>query len=71
MAADKILFMGTTEIARRLRVSRERAAQLTRYREFPEPYQRLSMGNIWAVPDVEAWIAVHRPHLVDPDLEEA
>lgn len=71
MAGDKILFMGTTEIARRLRVSRERAAQLTRYRDFPEPYQRLSMGNIWAVPDVEAWIAEKRPHLNEPESDEA
>lgn len=59
--------MGTYEIAERLKVSRERAYQLTGRRDFPEPYQRLRMGQIWDAADVEAWIAVNRPHLDDPD----
>lgn len=67
MAGEKRTYMGATEIARRLGVSRERAGQLVRDRNFPEPYQRLAMGQIWAAEDVEAWIAVHRPHLVEPD----
>lgn len=67
MAAKKITLMGTAEIARRLRVSRERAYQLVNRRDFPEPYQRLAMGQVWDARDVEAWIAVNRPHLDDPD----
>jgi prophage regulatory protein len=67
MAARKLTFMGTTEVARRLKVSRERAYQLVSRRDFPEPYQRLAMGQIWDSADIEAWIKVHRPHLDDPD----
>lgn len=71
MATEKPLFMGTAEISRRLRVSRERAYQLVNRRDFPEPYQRLSMGQIWTEADVEAWIAVNRPHLNEPEDEPA
>ena len=67
MAGKKITMMGTAEISRRLKVSRERAYQLTGRRDFPEPYQRLAMGQIWDAEDVEAWIKVHRPKLDDPD----
>jgi predicted DNA-binding transcriptional regulator AlpA len=67
MAGKKITMMGTAEIARRLKVSRERAYQLVNRRDFPEPYQKLAMGQIWDAADVEAWIRVNRPHLDDPD----
>lgn len=67
MAGKKIVMMGTAEIARRLKVSRERAYQLTGRRDFPEPYQRLAMGQIWDREDVEAWIREKRPHLDDAD----
>jgi prophage regulatory protein len=69
MAAKKITMMGTAEIARRLKVSRERAYQLVNRRDFPEPYQRLAMGQIWLQDDVEQWIKTNRPHLDDPDDE--
>lgn len=59
--------MGTAEIRQRLRISRERAYQLVNRRDFPEPYQRLAMGQVWDAADIEAWIKVHRPHLDDPD----
>lgn len=67
MAGKKIVLMGTAEISRRLKVSRERAYQLVNRRDFPEPYQRLAMGQIWDQADVEAWIKVNRPKLDDPD----
>lgn len=67
MAVKKITLMGTAEISRRLKVSRERAYQLVNRRDFPEPYQRLAMGQVWDAADVEAWIVVNRPHLDDPD----
>jgi predicted DNA-binding transcriptional regulator AlpA len=69
MAAKKVIMMGTAEIARRLQVSRERAYQLVNRRDFPEPYQRLAMGQIWDQAEVEAWITRHRPHLNEPDTE--
>lgn len=59
--------MGTAEIRARLKISRERAYQLVNRRDFPEPYQRLAMGQVWDAEDVEAWIRQNRPHLDDPD----
>lgn len=64
----KLLFMGTKEIGDRLGVGRSRAHAITRDRDFPAPYQSLSMGSIWLVEDVEAWIREHRPELAeDPE----
>jgi len=59
----KIRFMGAAEIGNRLGVGRNRVYQITRDRDFPEPYQTFAMGSIWTVEDVEAWIAKHRPQL--------
>lgn len=61
----KLTFMGAAEIGRRLGVGRNRVYQITRDRDFPEPYQTLVMGSIWLVSDVEAWIAEHRPQLAE------
>jgi len=47
---------GTTEIAQHLRVSRARVNQLTQRPDFPPPYDRLTLGNVWLIADVEAWI---------------
>lgn len=57
--------MGAAEIGRRLRISRQRAYILTGRRDFPPPRWQLAMGHVWWADDVEAWIAEHRPHLVD------
>jgi len=62
---QKLRFMGAAEIARRLGVGRNRAYQITRDRDFPEPYQTLVMGSIWLAEDVEEWIATHRPLLAE------
>ena len=60
--------MGAAEIGRRLGgLSRERVYQITQRRNFPEPYQKLSMGFVWLEQDVEAWVAEHRPELNQPD----
>lgn len=53
--------MGVAEIARRLGVSRSRAAQIVREKHFPDPAAVLTGIVIWETADVEAWIAVHRP----------
>jgi len=57
--------MGTAELALRLGVSKSRANQIVRERDFPEPAARLIMGPVWEIADVEAWIARRRPHLGD------
>ncbi|GAA2681602.1 DNA-binding protein [Actinoplanes palleronii] len=59
---------GTSEIADRLGVTRQRAHVITRQKGFPEPYEELVMGSVWQIKDVEAWIAEHRPELnEDPE----
>ncbi len=64
----KVRLMGAAEIGVRLGVGRSRAHAITRDRDFPEPYQKLTMGSVWDAEDVEAWIKVHRPGL-DEDTE--
>jgi hypothetical protein len=59
---------GTSEIADRLGVTRQRGHVITRQKGFPEPYDELIMGSVWLVEDVEAWIREHRPELAeDPE----
>ncbi|MFG3710151.1 helix-turn-helix transcriptional regulator [Micromonospora sp. NPDC047730] len=60
---------GRGEIARRLGVSRQRAAEIIDRPDFPAPYDVLGMGAVWQIADVEAWIREHRPHLGEPELE--
>lgn len=57
--------MGVAEIAERLGVSKSRADQITREKDFPDG-RRLSMGTAWSTEDVEAWIARRRPQLNEP-----
>lgn len=60
--------MGTSEIATRLGVTRSRAHAITRDRDFPAPYQTLTMGSVWDSDHVEDWIRAHRPALAeDPE----
>lgn len=61
----QLALMGVAEIGVRLGVTRSRAAQIVLEKGFPEPAARLTMGVIWETADVEAWIARHRPHLVE------
>ena len=55
--------MGAQEIRTRLKVSRQRADQLMKRPDFPEPVAVLGMGRIWRTEDIEKWIAEHRPYL--------
>lgn len=57
--------VGVAEIAERLGVSRSRADQITREKDFPDG-RRLIMGTVWWSEDVEAWIARRRPRLNEP-----
>lgn len=56
--------MGAAEIADRLGVSKSRADQIVRQKDFPDG-RRLRMGLVWSTADVEAWIARYRPQLAD------
>lgn len=55
--------MGTAEIAQRLGVSRQRVQQLAARPDWPKPYDELTLGKVWRIPDIEAWIAEHRPDI--------
>lgn len=62
--------VGTAEIARLLRLTRQRVQQLTRRDEsFPAPVAKLSAGWIWRKADVEQWARDHRPPDEDEDEE--
>jgi len=54
-------YVGTVEIGRLLGVSRQRADQLVRTKEFPDPIARLAMGCVWDVEAVLTWKQTHRP----------
>lgn len=48
--------VGAAEIAEMLGgLSRQRVSQLTAADDFPEPLQRLRMGNIWRYTEVAEW----------------
>lgn len=66
MARRRRLY-GAQELENRLGVSRQRVQQLIRRPDFPEPYEVLAGGKVWLAADVEEWIRVHRPHLVDEE----
>lgn len=60
--------MGASEIAGRLKVSRQRVYQITSRKGFPDPLAHLAMGQVWATDEVERWITENRPQLnEDPD----
>lgn len=59
--------MGMFEIRDRLGVSRQRAHDLTRSKDFPEPYDEIALGRVWLTEDVEAWLRWYRPHLTQTD----
>ncbi|MEV4708884.1 DNA-binding protein [Actinoplanes sp. NPDC049316] len=64
----RVRLMGTAEIGARLGVTRSRAHAITRDRDFPAPYQTLTMGSVWDAEEVEVWIREHRPELAeDPE----
>jgi prophage regulatory protein len=52
--------VGAHEIRGLLGVSRQRVYQLARGAEFPKPVATLRQGKIWAVDEVESWMATHR-----------
>lgn len=51
-------------------MSRERVRQIVAKPNFPAPYDKLAMGSVWLISEVEEWIRKYRPHLDAPDLPE-
>ena len=51
---------GAHEIRELLGVSRQRVYQLAARSDFPEPVAILAQGKVWAIDDIERWIADHR-----------
>lgn len=49
--------VGAMEIAQRLGMKRPQVVYgwRRRHAEFPDPIARLSIGNVWNWPEVEAW----------------
>lgn len=54
--------MAQKEIAERLGVTGTRAYQIVSGSEFPLPTDKIGVGKVWLLDDVEAWICDHRPH---------
>lgn len=52
-------FVGIYEIAAALGVSRQRADQITRERDFPQPVEVLHMGRVWRKREFEEWRKRH------------
>lgn len=52
--------VAVAEIARMLRLSRQRVTQVTAKPGFPAPIARLGVGKIWAYEDVRAWAEATR-----------
>ncbi|MDG4831558.1 DNA-binding protein [Solwaraspora sp. WMMD1047] len=63
------LVYGHAELGERLRVSRQRLAEITARPDFPEPIDNLKSGRVWLKADIERWIKKHRPNLDRPDEE--
>ena len=57
--------MAAAEIGRRLGVGRTRVKHYIALGSWPAPFDRLDVGRVWLTADVEAWIAIHRPDLVE------
>jgi prophage regulatory protein len=54
---------GLAEVAELLGgVSRQRAAEITERKSFPEPIDTIAAGRVWDRAEVEAWIKEYRPH---------
>lgn len=47
--------VGLHEVAEMLGVSRQRADQLARERDFPKPVADIKAGRIWREADIEKW----------------
>lgn len=61
MAGLPARLWSTSDIARRLHVSRERARQLIASATFPVPEHQTGRTRLWDPDLVERWIAEHRP----------
>jgi prophage regulatory protein len=61
--------MGAAEIMQRLRVGETRLKHYLAQPTWPPTYDELVMGRVWLAADIDAWIAEHRPDLLE-DADE-
>jgi predicted DNA-binding transcriptional regulator AlpA len=47
--------IGVTEVAEIMGVSKQRASELTKRANFPQPIARLALGPVWPKRNIEAW----------------
>jgi len=66
----EITLWGAHEIRERLGYTREWVQRIIAARNFPPPAATPKAGNLWWPADVEAWIRVHRPQLVDGPISD-
>ncbi len=55
MNADRVVLLGLAEVAKGLKLSKQRASELTRKTGFPEPVAVLASGPIWTSQQLEAF----------------
>lgn len=60
MIDDRVRLAGAYEIQVLLRVSRQRAYQISSGPTFPDPLAKLDQGHVWAADEVEEWVRLHR-----------
>ncbi|MET8154612.1 helix-turn-helix transcriptional regulator [Actinoplanes sp. NPDC049668] len=60
MDGESPRLVGAHEIRDLLGVSRQRAYHIAGRSDFPTPVATLAQGKVWAVDEVEEWIAAHR-----------
>lgn len=58
---------GAHEIRELLGVSRQRVYQLAARPDFPQPIAILAQGKVWAIGDIEQWIADYRAPRAEAD----
>lgn len=56
-------FMGIAEIAERLAVSPQRASQLARQHDFPDPVGRTKAGAFWLRSEIERYSSWRQPRV--------
>ncbi len=61
--------MGREEIRQRLGVSRQRAYILIGRKDFPDPWAKLAMGEVWRSGDVERYALEREERLRQGDAE--
>ncbi len=60
MQGGSLRLVGAHEIRHLLGASRQRVYRLATRSDLPEPIAELAQGKVSMLPDIEAWIGIHR-----------